>query len=286
MEHRPISPGFGLTFAACLLAAPACLPAQSARIEGPYAELGRAARLIEAGKFLDAERKLTGLTERIPDSAALWYQLALVNRKLGRPAAAGVAAERAVELDPRHFDGLLLAAELAAAKDKARARRHARAAAKLAGKDPTLLERAARVLLDLDDVASAIPVLQRASTISPRNRELLRLQARAAIEAGEPRKALEAYRALAKDTPRDPTVLESVARVLVVLEKKKDAVEAFERLLAVNPSNVHARETLLELMRELEYPPKRLAEQKLYLDYYRELRRRAAERKARPGDGK
>lgn len=276
--HRPAPRRLGLACASLLVLAPAGrAPAQSPRVEGPHAELNRAARLIEAGKLEEAERALTALTERIPDSAALWYQLALVSRMRDKPAAARVAAERAVELDPRHLDGLLLAAELTAAKDKARARRHARAAAKLAGKDPTLLERVARVLLDLDDVASAIPVLQRARTISPRNRELLRLQARAAIEAGEPEKALEAYRALAEQAPRDPTVLESVARVLVVLEKKKEAVEAFERLLAVNPSNVHARETLIELMRELEFAPAKIAAQELYLKYYRELRRRAAQ---------
>ena len=77
------------------------------------ATLGQeAGRAMQAGRIAEARALLVRATELAPDQAALWLHLAATCRASGDYAAALIALEQTLRVEPRHFQALLMKATL------------------------------------------------------------------------------------------------------------------------------------------------------------------------------
>ncbi len=109
---------------------------------------------MELGEFERANALYRRAVQCAPDDARYWYNLASSERSFGRLAEAESGCDRAIELDPRHYQSYLLRSELRTQDDS---RNHVEAMERLLA-DPAATDRA-RIFLgyalgkELDDLA-------------------------------------------------------------------------------------------------------------------------------------
>lgn len=252
-----------------------------------------------SGKYDKAIPLLTALTERRPQDAALWRDLADAYDARKEPGAAAKAMERFLELAPddltarRKLAGLYARAGsparaetlykqvLAQAPGDTRARlelvslyesqkRFAAAIAvlqKAIGRsprpDPELLLRLARLYGFSKNAPAAVRTYKRLlgqPGLSAATRTAARRAlAEAALDAGDTAEAMAQLAALRAFTSRDPFLLVLAARAAMLARDARQAVSVLERLGAVRPLRPLEREWLAGQYRRLGQKAKALA---------------------------
>ncbi len=254
------------------------LPAQRSenpQTEGPFTDLVRASQYLTGKRLKEAEALLRTIVGRIPKHGPAWFLFAMTLSMEGKKEEALPAAEKAVQLDPKHAESQVLLVELLQPLKKKQKQcfDQARAAAKLCKGNPLLLGRLAKVLLKLDQPREAKPMIEEVLSIQPKNANFVSLLAQVSLSLHDFKTAEKAYAKLTKLRPLDPWPAESRGNLLVILGRKKEAIESYKHSLKVRPSNVHARHRLLALLKELDAPASEIHAQKLYLKYYKEVAR-------------
>ncbi len=67
---------------------------------------------LQSGSFLTASRKLTELSQAVPQDVSVWMGLSLASMQIADAEAALKAVDRALELQPRNFSVLLMKADI------------------------------------------------------------------------------------------------------------------------------------------------------------------------------
>jgi tetratricopeptide (TPR) repeat protein len=217
--------------------AAACAPA--------HAQRGRQA--LARGEHGLAARELGRATEKAPDDATLWRDLALAHLRGGRTEPAVEAAQRAVSLAPEDPDGRLVRAQAdlaAGLRDEALA--DARfVAARETG--PASLFQAAILLLRLHRPDEALAAAERAAERSGGDGGAWANLAVLAVSAGRHEVAERAFDAGRKADPEHLGLAEAHASWLVSRRELAQARAAYQALLPrhENPGLVHLALALL-----------------------------------------
>ncbi|MBK8101472.1 MAG: tetratricopeptide repeat protein [Planctomycetes bacterium] len=224
-------------------------------------DLRRAAQALASGNHAGAEAMLRSLSQRAPDLASVWYQLAMAQRCQGKDTEALVAVERALAAAPTLTEARLLQAELQVVLDPAKAKvtigellRDPLAPGYHRQLVPML------VTLRLTEEAEAVFVALLQAT--PRDVELLRLRARCLLDRQQPAEAAAVLAQLVAVEPKDPQALETMAQAWLAAGERGKARAAWEQTLQVNPSNLAVRKRLLAALIEERAEAATIDEQK------------------------
>lgn len=229
--------------------------------------LDEACRVLAAGKAELAEQILTALVGRSPDLETGWYQLALARFAQGKAEAALAAVDTALAKKANFPEARILWIELSIEREPDRCRDFV------------------RDLLKHDDVATmrrpllphmiALQMLEEAEDVlkvlraeAPRDVELLKLQARLQIDNGKPKEASTSIEELLVIEPRDPFSLTTLAKLYEITGETEKVLPTYERLVAVNPSNVAARQRVIEMLAAQDAASPKLEEHRRLLRYY------------------
>lgn len=257
----------------CLLLGLSALPLMAQTGEDFSRELGRAVTSIAAGNHQVAIAILDDVVKRNPDLGVAWYQLALARRALGRQADAFRAAEHAERLLPASTDARLLLAELCATGDRKRASTIATDLLAKGAEDPALLRRLLPVLITAQD-ERVKQLFARLLEVEPRNTDLLQQKMQWALEHRDLPTAIEALQQHIALEPKNPLPLQSLAHVQLTAGRTDAALATFERLLQLNPSNLEARQKVIQLLEKREGAQAQVAQHQRLLEFYRKQTRR------------
>lgn len=122
----------------------------------------------------------------------------------------------------------------------------------------------ARVHVQEGDVASAIPLLEKALSISPRLAKAHYFLGVALKAEGKYDEALEHLRVAADQYPRDRVVVGQIGRIRFLQRKYDEAVASFQRVLAIDPEDLNAHYNLMLAYRGMGKPELAAREETLY----------------------
>jgi tetratricopeptide (TPR) repeat protein len=245
-----------LAFCLSLLAAPQAAPAQGARVtEGP----DDAPYYFLLGRYLEGEGKVDEAVEAIrkaidldPKSAEPRAELAALYARQDKAREAVEAAEQALKVDPRNREAnRVLGSVLAALAEQRQPARPGDEVGAYPTRAITALEIArgdgtgdlsidltlARLYLDQDRPADAIPLLRRIVTEQPQYAEGSALLAEAQEAAGDPNAAVETLKALLEDEPQFFRGRVQLAELYERQHKWTEAADAWARVQALNSRN-------------------------------------------------
>lgn len=229
--------------------------------------LDEATAELSAGKPARAEQMLQSVVERAPDLEVAWYQLAVARTLQGKSAAALVAVDTALTKRPDFPEARVLWIELSIEREPDKCREYATELLK--HKDVANLRRPLLPhLIALRMFDEAVETLKGLRAEAPKDLDLLKLQANLQIESGKPEAAAESLEELLTIEPKDPLSLNTLARLYEATGATEKILPTWERLVAVNPSNVAARQRVIDMISEREPSSPKLDEHRKLLRHY------------------
>ena len=210
-----------------------------------YAARMRGRALARLGDTRAAARAF-GLAMRLaPRDSDLWVDIARFRVVTGESAGSLEAADRAVAIDPRNIDALLLKGELARTQYGLVAAMpwFDRALAIDAQHVPALLAKAG-TLGDLGRMRAMLAVTRRVLTIESRNPQAFYLQAVLAARAGKFALARSLMQRTAGALDEQPAAMLLEGAIEYQLGNNELALERLGRLVALQPGNIKARRLL------------------------------------------
>ena len=206
-------------------------PGAKARAWRALAQIDRNANPGEASNDLLEALKLSSET---PDDTLLAAELA---EKSGQPEAAELAYQRLLAGDAGNVAANAgLAHVLIARKDYAGAEKLLRAALEKAPNDPAMNAQLAAVL-EAQNKAEALPLLQKLHTAHPENQAITRMLAEVLEEAGDTTGSDQFYTALLKEHPDEVDLLIAHGQNLIRLQRFGEALAAFSRATELDAAN-------------------------------------------------
>ncbi len=199
---------------------------------------GLAELLYQSGAIEEAVTELQEVTKARPEHAVAHYNLGIAYSALGRDEESAASLRRALELDidrddVRYALGLVLARQ--GKLDEARAAFAEQEA--LTGKNSASIARLARILMDRNEVAAALPYFEEALQLDPKNGDTKRGYADALRRAGRDKEAaaLDVPAASESATPGG-TPIERASAALSA-GKPAEAEKYLREALASDPGN-------------------------------------------------
>lgn len=203
-------------------------------------QLQRAQALLQAGRYVEAERLLALLCASHTDAQA-WFLLGAARDRLGRPETALAAFEQAARCDPNllqahHAQGAVLAqldrpTEALAVYQQALARHP---------NDPQLLTHAGIVCERLADHQGALRYYDAALAVDAVYQPALLNRGAALLKAKRADEALENNRRLAEAYPEFAPAHFNLAEAWLALDRYAESLAACDRALALNPNYAKA----------------------------------------------
>lgn len=227
---------------------------------GLAAALREAQALADAGRFADAEARLTPLTDAAAPAALALRELAILALRQGDRERSVGLFRRAVAIDPNDWvahanlgvalRGLGRQAEAVTAYDAALAVNPAAA---------TIWTNRGNALLDIDRFDEALASFDRAIAADPGRADGHIGRARALLNTSRPDDALESIARAEASKPADAVVLSLRGNALMGMRRPEGALAAYDAALAASPDYALAHagraRTLVELFYASPNPP-------------------------------
>lgn len=192
--------------------------------------------LGEQDDWTGAMESFLAAAEVAPLDVTVWRNLGEACLRLDRGSDAVIAAERAVDLDRFSADNLLLLGRShEAAQDHPAAIEAYRRAAPLAPDASEPVMRLARLLLENDDAAGAVPPLHHALARKPDDADIWLTLGEAYQELEEWEEARRAYRRCHELRPESGEALGNIGATLLREHRYVEAAEACRRALRLAP---------------------------------------------------
>ena len=205
----------------------------------------RARQLVVIGRWIEAEQALAPALADPGTGAEPWRLLAQCRLALNDPAAAQLAARRAIALDPEHEWGhRLLAIALLRRRRRRRALASARRSAALAPDQPHALNVLVIALLALDRRRAAGRIAARSLVANPHSALAWHTTALVALARRRWVDAEQAARSGLRDDPQDPELLLDLGKALSGQRRHAEAGEAYRAAGRADPRNARARRLL------------------------------------------
>ena len=204
----------------------------------PEHQMGVANCLALTGCLAEADSRLRRITQRFPDFALAWFNLANAVRDQGRTAEALDCFRRALKLDDNlieahvNLGGVLLA--LGRLDEAEQAYRRALA---LRPDDPVLQCNLASVLIDFGKFVEAEAVCRKALAREPRFATAHRFLGAAIGPQGRLREALESHRRVVELEPDNARALAALGAGLHEVGMSSEGVPMLERALSLAPDS-------------------------------------------------
>lgn len=203
--------------------------------------LQEARHLIQAGRFVEAERSLMALVAGRPQTADAWFLLGAARHQSGNAEGALAAFDETCRLDPTHARAL--SARAAVLFDLGRGEEAATAYGELARAnpgDPQSSTNLGIVLEGLGRREEALAAYRQALARSPDYSPALNNCALVLSALGRVDEALEAYRELLARHPENADYHFNCAELLHGMGRMEDSVAAARQALEIDPRHVNA----------------------------------------------